>query len=379
MSTKLTGYVWDGCAASGMKLSSVAIMARLADFSNDEGVCWPSIETIARQIGAGMSTVRTAIARLEAEGWLTRRARRQGNRNASNVYQLNVAKLQAAAFSQLSDSDPSKSDASKSDPSKFDASKSGKKAGFHPSESGGDPSVKSKHDPSDKKTSRPDASQPDTQTAEQDFLTRHPDAVVFSPKKRQWGTQDDLTCAQWLWKKIIALYEHAAECDGEVVRPKEPNWTAWANEIRLMCVQDGRTHKQICEMYSRVSRDPFWCRNVLSPSKLREKWDELSLRLSPSVSTYTEKREERGFPPTNQEVATMLGYRSVNAAVEHLRALEKKGVITIKRGVARGITLHTAVKDDDSEVAGIIRALLAGEENARLRAAHWLHERGLKV
>lgn len=83
MSTKLTGYVWDGCAASGMKLSSVAIMARLADFSNDEGVCWPSIETIARQIGAGMSTVRTAIARLEAEGWLTRKARRQGNGDVS--------------------------------------------------------------------------------------------------------------------------------------------------------------------------------------------------------------------------------------------------------------------------------------------------------
>lgn len=57
----------------------------------------------------------------------------------------------------------------------------------------------------------------------------------------------------------------------------------------------------------------------------------------------------------------------------------EKGVITIKRGVARGITLHTAVKDDDSEAAGIIRALLAGEENARPRAAHWLHERGLKV
>ncbi len=35
-------------------------------------------------------------------------------------------------------------------------------------------------------------------------------------------------------------------------------------------------------------------------------------------------QQERGFPPTNQEVATMLGYRSVNAAVEHLRALEKK-------------------------------------------------------
>lgn len=87
--------------------------------------------------------------------------------------------------------------------------------------------------------------------------------------------------------------------------------------------------------------------------------------------------KERGFSPTYQELATMLGYRSVNSAVEHLRALEKKGVITIKRGVARGITLHTTVKDN--EAAGIIRALLANEENAKLRAVHWLHEREVKV
>ncbi|HEE0088785.1 TPA: conserved phage C-terminal domain-containing protein [Citrobacter freundii] len=162
MSTKLTGYVWDGCAASGMKLSSVAIMARLADFSSDEGVCWPSIETIARQLGAGPSTIRTAIAKLEKDGWLTRTQRRNGNRNASNVYRLNVAKLQAAAFSQLSDSDTSKSDASKFDASKTDPSKSVKNGGFDPSESGGDPSVKSKQDPQvTAKPSCPVAAQPD--------------------------------------------------------------------------------------------------------------------------------------------------------------------------------------------------------------------------
>ncbi|KHE07228.1 conserved phage C-terminal domain-containing protein [Citrobacter braakii] len=162
MSTKLTGYVWDGCAASGMKLSSVAIMARLADFSSDEGVCWPSIETIARQLGAGPSTIRTAIAKLEKDGWLTRTQRRNGNRNASNVYRLNVAKLQAAAFSQLSDSDTSKSDSSKFDASKADPSKSGKNGGFDPSESGGDPSVKSTQDPQvTSKPSCPVAAQPD--------------------------------------------------------------------------------------------------------------------------------------------------------------------------------------------------------------------------
>lgn len=161
MSTKLSSYVWDGCASSGMKLSSVAIMARLADFSSDEGVCWPSIETIARQLGAGPSTVRTAIAKLEKDGWLKRTQRRQGNRNASNIYQLNVAKLRTAALSHLPDSDTSNSDASKSDPSKFEASKSGKNGGFDPSESGGDPSVKSTTDPSDKKPSCQVAGQPD--------------------------------------------------------------------------------------------------------------------------------------------------------------------------------------------------------------------------
>lgn len=161
MSTKLSSYVWDGCAASGMKLSSVAIMARLADFSSDEGVCWPSIETIARQLGAGPSTVRTAIAKLEKDGWLKRTQRRQGNRNASNIYQLNVSKLRAAALAHLPDSDTSNSDASKSDPSKFEASKSGKNVGFDPSESGGDPSVKSTTDPSDKKPSCQVAVQPD--------------------------------------------------------------------------------------------------------------------------------------------------------------------------------------------------------------------------
>lgn len=167
MNTKLTGYVWDACASSGMKLSSVAIMARLADFSSDEGVSWPSIGTIARQIGAGESTVRTALAQLEKDGWLSRKQRRNGNRNASNVYQLNVVKLREAAFSHLSESDasksdPSKSDASKSDPSKFEASKSSKKGGFDPSESGGDPSVKSKQEPQvTSKPSCPVAAQPD--------------------------------------------------------------------------------------------------------------------------------------------------------------------------------------------------------------------------
>ncbi|MGJ0477896.1 helix-turn-helix domain-containing protein [Klebsiella variicola] len=332
MSTKLTGYVWDACASSGMKLSSVAIMARLADFSNDEGVCWPSIATISRQIGAGESTVRTAIAALEKEGWLTRTQRRNGNRNASNVYQLNVSKLQKAAFSHLSVSDtsksdtsksdtsksePSKSDASKSDaskidPSKFEASESAKKPIFDPSESGGDPSEKSTTDPSDINPSCPDASQPDEQGSADEFLSRHPDAVVYSAAKRQWGSQDDLTCAEFIWGKIISMYELAAESDGEVVRPKEPNWTAWANDVRLMVMQDGRTHKQICSLFKRANKDSFWCKNVLSPSKLREKWDELSLKLSAPLNSSRQEASisRASFEGVDYSLPENSGFRS---------------------------------------------------------------------
>ncbi|HAT2600007.1 TPA: hypothetical protein JD836_23750 [Citrobacter freundii] len=140
----------------------------------------------------------------------------------------------------------------------------------------------------------PEALQPDAVVNPNDFLSRHPTAVVFSAAKRQWGTQEDLTCAEWIWGKIIRLYEQAAESDGELVRPKEPNWVSWANEVRLMCTQDNRNHRQICELYGRVNRDPFWCKNILSPSTLREKWDELSLKLSASASKH-EVREDPMF------------------------------------------------------------------------------------
>lgn len=118
---------------------------------------------------------------------------------------------------------------------------------------------------------------------EGDFLSAYPEAVIYSAKKRQWGTTEDLRCAKWIWTRITDLYEKAAETDGEISKPKEPNWVDWANEIRLMCARDGRNHRQICELFGRAQRDAFWCRNVLSPSKLREKWDELSLKLSPSA------------------------------------------------------------------------------------------------
>lgn len=46
-----------------------------------------------------------------------------------------------------------------------------------------------------------------------------------------------------------------------------------------------------------------------------------------------------GFPPTRAEIAQALGFRSPNAAEDHLKALARKGAITLTAGASRGIRL----------------------------------------
>ena len=52
--------------------------------------------------------------------------------------------------------------------------------------------------------------------------------------------------------------------------------------------------------------------------------------------------ESTGFPPTRADIARELGFRSANAAEEHLRALARKGAIEMVPGTSRGIRLPEA-------------------------------------
>ncbi|EKP8507642.1 helix-turn-helix domain-containing protein [Escherichia coli] len=302
MSVKLSAWVWDGCAAAGIKGNKLLIMLRLADYASDEGIAYPSVATIARQLGAGRSTVIGLINELVRDGWLTKRERRQGQRSTSNLYTLNVSRLRRAAAEAYAggpDSGRPETEPPETERPESERPENPKKPGSEGPESGHDPSVNSKQDPLVEKPISPDAAQPDAERGDADeFLNGHPEAVIFSAKKRQWGSREDLTCAEWVWGKVVRLYERAAESDGEVVRPREPNWAAWANEVRLMCNQDGRTHRQICELFERANRDPFWCKNILSPGKLREKWDDLSLKLA----AYSVPREDQNFRASYDDV-----------------------------------------------------------------------------
>jgi repressor LexA len=54
---------------------------------------------------------------------------------------------------------------------------------------------------------------------------------------------------------------------------------------------------------------------------------------------------QNGMPPTRAEIADQLGFKSPNAAEEHLRALQRKGVIDLIPSASRGIQLKDSLRD----------------------------------
>jgi repressor LexA len=79
--------------------------------------------------------------------------------------------------------------------------------------------------------------------------------------------------------------------------------------------------------------------------------DALTERQQEILKLVRELTEVSGFPPTRAEIAERMGFRSVNAAEQHLRALEKKGAIEISSGASRGIRVR------DGRPAGRARLL----------------------
>ena len=71
-----------------------------------------------------------------------------------------------------------------------------------------------------------------------------------------------------------------------------------------------------------------------------------------------------GFPPTRADIAKTLGFKSPNAAEQHLRAIEKKGFIKILSGASRGIVLNDS-ESDQIPVIGLVAAggPILAEEN----------------
>lgn len=72
---------------------------------------------------------------------------------------------------------------------------------------------------------------------------------------------------------------------------------------------------------------------------------ELTPRQREILTLIQESVAESGMPPTRAEIATAFGFKSPNAAEEHLRALQRKGMIDLIPGASRGIQLKDSLRE----------------------------------
>ncbi len=71
--------------------------------------------------------------------------------------------------------------------------------------------------------------------------------------------------------------------------------------------------------------------------------------------------DSTGYPPTRADIARELGFRSANAAEEHLKALARKGAIELTKGTSRGIRLPESEQNSPAGGLPIIGQVAAGE------------------
>ncbi|MDH5798913.1 MAG: hypothetical protein OEZ19_10130, partial [Paracoccaceae bacterium] len=85
-------------------------------------------------------------------------------------------------------------------------------------------------------------------------------------------SDEDMKLAEYIFAKVRELLPKA----------KKPNYDKWANCIRLMRQQDNRTPDEIRRVFDWANRDNFWQTNIRSPEKLRQKFDELEIKMKRS-------------------------------------------------------------------------------------------------
>ena len=86
MSVKLSGFILD----TNLPPTETLLMLALADYADEQGVCWPSKETLARRSRISKRTVDKYVNQLAKNGWLS--VEKNGGRK-SNCYRLNIDKI----------------------------------------------------------------------------------------------------------------------------------------------------------------------------------------------------------------------------------------------------------------------------------------------
>jgi len=226
MSYKAAEWAW----AIPLTPTEKLILLALSDHADDAGKCWPSLAHLERKTGCHRTTVWRTIDRLVQAGLVERIESQQF---ASTQYQLKVgaqSTYQVQATPRCTEH-------------LLGAQDTSGRCAVHleiGAERTPNQSIESVKNPiQEQKKKRPNK-----------------------------YSDDDHSLANWIFSKIREMNpEH-----------KQPNFETWANDIRLMREKDRKSHQQIQELFAWANTHSFWNDKILSPNKLREKWDQLTIQ-----------------------------------------------------------------------------------------------------
>ena len=84
---------------------------------------------------------------------------------------------------------------------------------------------------------------------------------------------------------------------------KVPNLESWAKDIRLMRERDNRTHYEMGVVWKWAHSNSFWQSNILSASKFRQKYDQLSMQMRNKGSPNGQSLSQRSASATERALA----------------------------------------------------------------------------
>jgi len=127
--------------------------------------------------------------------------------------------------------------------------------------------------------------------AKQELRTNKQETVLtplvqpkVKPKKAKFNAYH-LDFSKWMFSLVLKLNPNN----------KQPNFETWANTIRLMMESDKRDGDHMVKVFTWANNDSFWCSNILSPTKLRDKYDDLVVKMNNGGSNQapTERTQEQ--------------------------------------------------------------------------------------
>ena len=210
------------------------VLLKLADNANDKGECFPSYQHIADHCEVSRRSVISHIDVLIKMGLVEKKLRKNQDGSSSNLYILHLEK--------------------------------GSENIAPPSERISPPSENDSLPPSENIS--PITNHSINQSINHIDLSLQTKTSATSPTKKFSFTEMDLAMAKEMFARIQKLNPNH----------KQPNFDAWANDIRLLGERDGKSYPEIIDLFEWANQDRFWQANILSPRKLREKWDVLVLQ-----------------------------------------------------------------------------------------------------